>query len=436
LQDLDIPFISDYAGTLYGVKEDGESNLATVLGAFTKGVFVDGLGGTIDGLVTIATDPISAIEGINMIFAYPEETLPAMWEGVKTFWDEKVVNGSPEDRANIVGQAVFEIGSWFVGTGPAKAGANAGKASKTAKVASKTTKAAKTAKTVSTTTKAVSKTGKNLLSLTTYQKGLKNLGRNLAKGLDDMAVSANKMVGKASKTATKSVDNIASSVNKVVGKTGKSVVKGLDNLATSTTKALGNGIDNLRNSMNRLTGQMNPALAGIGGMDDVGKTADKLEDWYSTFKKSIMKSDSGGSGVRISGAVDEKAIGRVADNIVEGGVNTLDDITIINKKYAGQTFDLTGDLTKKYPNGVKFTSEGFPDFSPYSNKTVTVKGLQGDAYYDFIKANQAAAYKTTPKGFTWHHVEDGTTMMLVPTDLHGAVRHTGGASLIRKGIRP
>jgi hypothetical protein len=35
----------------------------------------------------------------------------------------KVVNGSAEDRANIVGQAVFEIGSWFVGTGPAKAGA-------------------------------------------------------------------------------------------------------------------------------------------------------------------------------------------------------------------------------------------------------------------------------------------------------------------------
>nr|WP_243143433.1 HNH endonuclease [Clostridium estertheticum] len=27
-------------------------------------------------------------------------------------------------------------------------------------------------------------------------------------------------------------------------------------------------------------------------------------------------------------------------------------------------------------------------------------------------------------------------MELVPSDLHGKVRHTGGASLIRKGIRP
>ncbi len=33
-------------------------------------------------------------------------------------------------------------------------------------------------------------------------------------------------------------------------------------------------------------------------------------------------------------------------------------------------------------------------------------------------------------------IEEGITMMLVPSDLHVAVRHTGGAALIRKGIRP
>ncbi|WP_370221743.1 HNH endonuclease [Cytobacillus sp.] len=44
--------------------------------------------------------------------------------------------------------------------------------------------------------------------------------------------------------------------------------------------------------------------------------------------------------------------------------------------------------------------------------------------------------KNTPAGYTWHHVEDGKTMMLVPSDIHGEVRHTGGASLIRKGLRP
>ena len=47
-------------------------------------------------------------------------------------------------------------------------------------------------------------------------------------------------------------------------------------------------------------------------------------------------------------------------------------------------------------------------------------------------ANARVGLRCTPKGFTWHHVEDGLTMMLIPTDLHNAVRHTGGAALIRK----
>ncbi|WP_455717075.1 HNH endonuclease signature motif containing protein [Anaerosporobacter sp.] len=84
----------------------------------------------------------------------------------------------------------------------------------------------------------------------------------------------------------------------------------------------------------------------------------------------------------------------------KGGRKTdLDGIRIINKKYAGKTYEMNGDLATKYPNGV-------------------------------------AGYTSTPTGYTWHHVEDSRTMTLVPSDLHGAVRHTGGASLIRKGIRP
>ena len=39
----------------------------------------------------------------------------------------------------------------------------------------------------------------------------------------------------------------------------------------------------------------------------------------------------------------------------------------INSKYAGRVFDgdkWSPDLAKKYPDGVRFTNEGFPDFSP------------------------------------------------------------------------
>jgi hypothetical protein len=161
-----------------------------------------------------------------------------------------------------------------------------------------------------------------------------------------------------------------------------------------------------------------------------------------TYLKSNLKSGLFGKvddvdEIAALNKLDEVPVNEVEDMLSGVGSNAdLDGITIINKKYAGKTYELTGDLASKYPEGVKFTNEGFPDFSTYSNKTVTVNGLQGDAYYDFVKANKAAGYKSTPKGYTWHHVEDGTTMILVPSDLHGTVRHTGGASLIREGIRP
>ena len=45
-------------------------------------------------------------------------------------------------------------------------------------------------------------------------------------------------------------------------------------------------------------------------------------------------------------------------------------------------------------------------------------------------ANKAAGLLETPYGKTWHHVEDGKTMQLVPENLH-KIGHTGGASLLK-----
>lgn len=39
--------------------------------------------------------------------------------------------------------------------------------------------------------------------------------------------------------------------------------------------------------------------------------------------------------------------------------------------------------------------------------------------------------KLSYKGYTWHHVEDGRTMQLIPQRLHNAVRHTGGCAIIK-----
>ena len=47
--------------------------------------------------------------------------------------------------------------------------------------------------------------------------------------------------------------------------------------------------------------------------------------------------------------------------------------------------------------------------------------------------NKAMGYPCTPEGYVWHHVEDTTTMQLVPQNIHNAARHTGGAAVIRDG---
>jgi hypothetical protein len=96
-------------------------------------------------------------------------------------------------------------------------------------------------------------------------------------------------------------------------------------------------------------------------------------------------------------------------------------------------------LEKKYPNGVNFTKDGYPDFSPYAVPGGTVKiNMIGNYTTDFTDATKLARQNGVPedilmriqKDYTWHHSEDMRTMQLVPLDIHRAVRHSGGISRI------
>jgi hypothetical protein len=108
-----------------------------------------------------------------------------------------------------------------------------------------------------------------------------------------------------------------------------------------------------------------------------------------------------------------------------------------NYRYAGRVYDgpeWTRELQAKYPNGVRFTKEGFPDFSPYALRTVTIEPrFAGNRTTDFIKANELAT-KPIPEGCIWHHCEDLQTLQLVPVDLHSAIRHAGGCALMKGRI--
>lgn len=80
---------------------------------------------------------------------------------------------------------------------------------------------------------------------------------------------------------------------------------------------------------------------------------------------------------------------------------------------------------------VTYSPDGYPDFSPYAKQQVEIFPMTGKGTGDFTRANQAAGLTKTEPGFTWHHVQDGKTMQLIPTKIHDQFPHTGGASIAR-----
>ena len=101
----------------------------------------------------------------------------------------------------------------------------------------------------------------------------------------------------------------------------------------------------------------------------------------------------------------------------------------VNAGYAGQNYPATKlppALQALYPNGIDFTPQGFPNLRPYAIFETKLSGLTGKRAKDDRRANNAVGLKSTPEGYSWHHVEDGVTMQLVPSDIHKSIKHTGG----------
>ncbi len=80
---------------------------------------------------------------------------------------------------------------------------------------------------------------------------------------------------------------------------------------------------------------------------------------------------------------------------------------------------------------ITYNKDGYPDFSDHSVLETKSDELTGDNYKDKKLVNESFGFSNTPDGYRWHHVEDGTTMQLVPEDLHDEFYHTGGASVLR-----
>ncbi|MED0952083.1 HNH endonuclease [Bacillus mobilis] len=116
------------------------------------------------------------------------------------------------------------------------------------------------------------------------------------------------------------------------------------------------------------------------------------------------------------------------------------------KKGGSISIDDNGTWTYTNKSGVSVNyPNGYPDFTPYMH--LNVKPVQIEVHSpknnpkDFENANIAAKLtkdtdppildiRRPPEGYTWHHHEDGKTMMLVDEDIHREFRHIGGQSKV------
>jgi len=114
----------------------------------------------------------------------------------------------------------------------------------------------------------------------------------------------------------------------------------------------------------------------------------------------------------------------------------IKDVTKIKQNKDGSTTytkSINGREVK-----VTYSSDGYPDFSPYAHpehpNPVKIQ-YSGNRVTDALRANTEAGISSTPKGYTWHHMQDGTHMLLVDQTVHGGAvgypgfPHTGGFSI-------
>lgn len=159
--------------------------------------------------------------------------------------------------------------------------------------------------------------------------------------------------------------------------------------------------------------------------EDVNKIGNIVADYYKIKKQGLYVNYN-------------QELAAVRGNLVDSFVKN-NNITIKNSDYAGSIMEPAGDnaafIKSKYGD-IYMSKQGFVILDDYAIARVEITDLTGDDAADIAKANLLHhGTQISIPGYTWHHLEDGKTLILVPTDLHEAYRHTGGAALIRAGLK-
>ena len=268
-------------------------------------------------------------------------------------------------------------------------------------------------KALDTAGKALSGDAKAIGDLTEFAVGLAGGGGAAKQGVSATARGAESVVGAAARSAR----SVATKVDDVV-LTGEREALGVGAAGVKTTRSVEAKSGALEETTQKaaqvrseaqVVADVRGSERGLGDLRTSNGTADSLQ--YAKLKEYYASLDS---------------------EYTPAGPRRVGDP--INFEWANRV----------HPSGVRFTPDGYPDFEPYAIKRVEISQV-GDYVRDFRNANIEAGigrgsqshYQTHPD-YTWHHHQDGRTMLLVPSSIHGPLSHSGGAEIARRmgGARP
>jgi hypothetical protein len=199
--------------------------------------------------------------------------------------------------------------------------------------------------------------------------------------------------------------------------------------------------------------------------EDIGRTVK-----FSLLSKLTQHPNLAAMVSRLDDVADAPLISRL-DNLANTSPAKLSDLEDI---YSPKKFSITRGINRIPVNAdppfvasingktVHYNAEGFPDFKPhgggpdfeYSSNTLSGTGTATSG--DFKAANDWAATNPSLAGrfqripasqrcmikigsnwveCTWHHYQDGRKMFPIPSAIHQAFSHTGGHTIIKKGLQ-
>lgn len=310
------------------------TNIASSKGAYDRGFLIEGAGGMIDGLVSLAINPFDMAEGIVNIYKEPEKYIPVICNEIIDYVNDKIIHGSPEDRAKFKGRLDFEIISFI-------ALSALGKGSEAPKALQKSTEAEKGVAEGGKIVEEFNETVKATEGLTTIGK-LENAGKSFEKLIDKMRkfirgeIGSEELLteelGQAAKSKTGVSINKTEVISKEAGNVGKA--EAFEGAGDAGKAIKGSG----------------KTIYDINGKYTGGRTQSELDALkYDPAKKAITSGSKNEAQIGLD--LEEKGIIGQLERSADPKAEFIDSLT--GKKYDVKSFEST-------PIG----SDGVPITSP------------------------------------------------------------------------